>query len=673
MVVSDANNKEYVATDLSGVEVVSKDYQWQVSVLTKTAVAADWVGEKVCCKLYQETGSSRNEQRTLQGYVVKAQSQSARIDSTYSSLKLTIKPWLYLLQHSAKCRVFQEASVQTIVSTIFDELGFKGSYVVKSMPSTKREYCVQFNENDFDFVTRLLAEEGVHFYFGKDKEADKLFLQQASKPFSSDQMVSLDYAATPSGSEEVVNSWQRESQFHSASLEITGFDYNQSKLITSKVKKSSYPLANHSKLTQYRYPSASHVGSYSDLSREMIETQRAELDSDYDSALATTQSKSLCAGYFLKLTAHPDSNQLGRYLVAENRYQFDDETGELHVQIKAIPEDQTFYPTQLAKPVLHGFQSATVTGTKEGEPANDTLGRVRIKFHWDAESGDKTSCWVRVAQPMAGKGYGAQFLPRAGQEVLVSFINGDPDQPVVVSSLYNSTNKPPYPTANTTQSGVMTKLTGQSNELRFDDKKDNELLSLHAAKDMSCDVLNDYSETVKGELRSTVTKNVTQTIEQKNILSAKQGIELTTDKTYGLSAKESISQTAKEITITAEDTLTLKVGSSKIVVTSDKIEIASGTVSVSGSSKVAIDGGSLSQSGSSVSISSDGSLSAKAGTSMALSASTSFAAKGSTGAKLQGLNAEVKGDVSAKLSGAASSEVSSSGQTAIKGTILMVN
>ncbi|GAL28690.1 VgrG protein [Vibrio variabilis] len=182
LVVTDSNNKEYVATNFFGFEAVSKDYEWQVNALVTKANPADWVGEPISLKLYSETGTSRSELRTFQGYVVRAQSQSQRIDSTYSSIRLTVKPWLYLLHHSRKCRVFQEASVQTIVTSIFDELGFKGAYSVKSMPSTKREYCIQFNETDFEFVTRLLAEEGVHFYFGKDSDANKLFYSKQVSP-----------------------------------------------------------------------------------------------------------------------------------------------------------------------------------------------------------------------------------------------------------------------------------------------------------------------------------------------------------------------------------------------------------------------------------------------------------------------------------------------------------
>ncbi|KDN27502.1 type IV secretion protein Rhs [Vibrio fortis] len=673
LVVKNSKSKEFVASELSVSEVVSDEYEFEVTVLATSSSAEDWIGEPIDCNFYTETGTSRTEVRTFTGYVVKAQVQSQRVDSSYFGVKLTVQPWFFLLKHSRQCRVFQEASVQTIVTSIFDDLGFKGDYSVKSMPSTKREYCIQFNESDFDFVTRLLAEEGVHYYFGKDSKAGTLYLQQASKPFASDDSVTVDYAAQPSGDYEVLDTWQREKRFHSASLEIAGYDYNQTKLVTSKAKKSKYTLSNNSKLTEYRYPSASPAGSYTDLASALVESQRGQLDSSYDRAYAKTQSSDVCAGHFLKLAGHSDTTQKGNYLVSELRYEFDEKSGDLKAELTCIPEDQVFYPAGKDKPVLHGLQSALVSGSKDGEPANDALGRVRIKFHWDPESGDKTSCWVRVAQAMAGNGYGAQFLPRAGQEVLVSFINGDPDQPVIVSSVYNSKHKPPYPTANTTQSGVMTKLAGKANEIKLDDKKDNELFAVNAAKDMTRDIVNDYTETVGGEYKSTVTKNVTQTIEQKNILSAKEGIELSTDKSYALTAKESITGEGKTITLTADDTLTLKVGSSKIVISSDKIELSSGTVAISGSSKVSLDGGSLSQSGTSVSISSKGSLSAKASTSMSLSASTSFAAKGSTGAKIQGLNAELKGDVTAKVSGAATAEISSSGQTAVKGTIVMVN
>ncbi|MBY5947688.1 type VI secretion system Vgr family protein [Photobacterium rosenbergii] len=675
LVVKDASNKEFVGSGLIVKETLSGDYQYSVDVLVSTSDPAAWIGEEVSCNVFDVLGDSRSAAREFKGVVVKAQAQSQRIDSSFYSIKLTVKPWLFLLNYSRNCRVFQEATTQSIVTSIFDELGFKGSYSVKSMPSTKREYCVQFNESDFEFVTRLLAEEGVHYYFGKDSNSGTLYLQQADKSFAKTDAAKLDYASAPTGDNDILDTWQREHAFLSASLEIAGYDYNQSKLITSKAKKSKYTVSSNTKLTDYRYPTASPAGSYSDLA-SVGDIQRSQQDSSYHCVQATSQSVDICVGHFMTLASHSQSSEEGNYLVSCLDYEFGADGANsfcCKTSFSCIPEDQLFFPQQKEKPTLFGLQSAVVAGSKQGEPASDALGRVRIKFHWDPETGDKTSCWVRVAQGMAGSSYGMQFLPRAGQEVLVSFINGDPDQPVVVSSVYNSSNKPPYPTANTTQSGVKTKLAGETNELRFDDKKDNEAFYLHAAKDFTSEVVNDHQETVGGEMKLAVTKNIAQSVEKAFTLTAKEDISLTTNKSYALKADDAITAQGKSITITGSDTLTLKVGDSKIVMSSSKIELSSSQIVIAGDSKVSIDGGSLSQSGTSVSIKADGSFSGKAGSSMSLQANSSFTAKGTSSATIKGLNATLQGDVGATVKGTAKAEVSSSGQTAVKGGIVMVN
>ncbi|ADZ90050.1 type VI secretion system tip protein VgrG [Marinomonas mediterranea] len=676
LVVKNSSSTEFVAANLTIEESLSENYEWVVDVLVTKSAPSDWIGEEVSCDVFSVVGSSRSSARQFKGYVVKAQAQSQRIDSTYYTIRLTVTPWLFLLKHSRQCRVFQEQTTQTIVTSIFDDLGFKGNYSVKSMPSTKHEYCVQFNESDFDFITRLLAEEGVHFFFGKDSKADTLYLQDASKPFAKDDLATLDYAAAPTGDYDVLNKWQREHAFHSASVELTAYDYNQTKLVTSKAKKSKYSVSGNTKLTELFYPTSSKTGAYTDLASSIADVQRGQLDSGYHKVLAETESADLCVGHYLKLNAHPSSSEKGNYLVSKIHCEIK-ENGVSGVQVNSslicIPEDQQSYPAMREKPVVHGLQSAVVAGSKDGEPANDASGRVRIKFHWDPETGDKTSCWVRVAQGMAGSSYGMQFLPRAGQEVLVSFINGDPNQPVVVSSVYNNTKKPPYPTANTTQSGVKTKLVGESNELRFDDKKDNESIYMHAAKDLTSDVVNDHTETVGGEMSLAVTKNIKQTVEKTHSLTAKEDVSVKTEKNYTLTATEKITEKGKEITLEGDSKITLKVGSSEIVMTSSKIEISSGTVEISGSSKVSVDGGSLSQSGTSVSIKSDGSFSAKGGTSMSLQAGTSLSAKGSTGVTIKGLNCTMQGDVGATVKGNATAEISASGMTTVKGGVVMVN
>ena len=396
--------------------------------------------------------------------------------------------------------------------------------------------------------------------------------------------------------------------------------------------------------------------------------QKAQVESKHDLVYGETDSFELAVGYYLKMNSHPDTDQEGSFLITELTSTFDHSERNVlsrRNEFVCVPDSHVFYPQEIQKPVLHGLQTAVVSGKNDDEPACDDFGRVRIKFHWDTETGDKTSCWVRVAQAMAGNGYGFQFLPRAGHEVLVSFINGDPDQPVIVSSVYNSKHKPPYATANTTQTGFITKQKGEANELRFDDKKDNESFYLHAAKDFSHDTVNDHTETVGGEKKTTVTKSITETAEIDYSLTTKENITLKSDQDYSLNAKESISDKSKTITLTATDKLKLVVGGSQIVMTDSKIDISSPNVNITGSTSLTLKGGSFTLKANPMNFKSDGNISFTAGINLTMKAGAELSAKG--------LNATLQGDVKATVKGSAMAELSAGGQTTVKGAIVMVN
>lgn len=676
LVVIDSNDNEYVCTSLTVRESISGISDIKVLVQVSSGTPDSWVGTAVECAVYLALGSGRSADRQYKGYVVSAKSQSQVTDSSYFIMELHIQPWLGLLAYGKSCRVFQGQTVQAIVTSIFDEIGFSGSYSVNSMPTSTREYCIQFNESDLDFVLRLLSEEGVHFYYDKNDSSSTLKLQDASKPFSSDDVTSLDHISLPDGDNEVVKEWAYQNQFHSASLEITNFDYSQSKLVTSSAKSSTYSISGNAKLKNYLYPVATATGDYSDLTGAQITVQRAQLDSGYSRVFGETESMGLAVGFYLEMASHPDSTQEGKFLVIEAEHDFQTYEGSTfthNTRFVAVPEDALFYPSHRPKPVVHGLQSALVSGPTSGEPSCDESGRLRIKFHWDEETGDETSCYVRVAQPMAGSGYGFQFMPRAGHEVLVSFINGDPDQPVIVSSVYNSTYKPPYATASTTQSGIKTKLAGEANELRFDDKKDNESFYMHAAKDFLHEVVNDHTETIAGEKKTTVTKSITEAVTEKYTLSSKDNMALSTEKAYTLNATDSISEDSEKITLTATDTLKLVVGDSSITIKSDSIEISSSSITLSGDSDITLEGGDISQSGDSFSVDSDGSVSVSSGSSMKLSSGSSLKAEASSSTTISGLNVTISADVGASVTGGTSAELSSDGKATVSGSIVMVN
>lgn len=661
LVVTDHAGTSYAATQLNCRTGLSKLSRVEAEILSLETDPSAWLGEVFTCELFDHPGSSRTAVRTFKGVVTEVEMLNAD-NQRQPGFRLIIQPWLALLAYSSKRRVFQNMTSQAIVSEIFDELGFKGQYKIDSMPSAQREYCLQLNETDLAFVERLLAEEGVHYYFGKDADSNTLILHDAAKPFDKADKVTLDDASAPSGDYDVITEWAPRLRFHNSSIQLGNYDYNQSKLVSSSAKASKFKLAGNSKITESRYPVPSITGQMDDLSSVLAERYRAQRDTEYQLCQGRVNNPDLVSGAYLKLAAHKDGAQLDDYLLVDVHYSFTVEQSSsvsLEGRFTCVPQGHVHYPKGIEKPQVQGLQSAIVAGKEDAEPACDEQGRIRIQFHWDEDAeGDKTSCWVRVAQAMAGSSYGCQFIPRAGQEVIVSFLNGDADQPVVTASLFNSKNKPPYAEANTTQSGIKTQLKGESNELRFDDKEDNEQLYLHAAKDMLVEVLNNAEEKVTAEKKVSVEKDISISSEANYSLTTKENIQLESEKEYSLKATDAISGEAKTVKISADDTLELVVGSSKISMSSSKIELKSAEINISGDSKVNIKAAQLAAEGqASVDVKSSAGMNLKAGTTL----------------QAEGLTATLKGSVSAEVNGAASAKLEASGMATVKGGIVMVN
>lgn len=653
LIVKDDSGSQFIATGIEIFQQLSQSNYIEAAVLCKNQDASLWLGKNVTCEIYDQVSNSREAIRSYRGVVSSIETIFVAQDGRDHCFCLTIEPWFSLLKLSRNYRVFQEKSSREIISEVFDELGYKGKYKINSMASTKREYCLQFNETDYDFICRILAQEGVHFYMGRDNESDILYLQDANKPFPDDYSLSIEYSAARSTDSALLHTWSPNYRLHAAKLQLANYDPNQAKLVKSSSEPSKYSVAGNSNLTDFIYPQPSISGSYDDISDTIIKTRRAQLDSQYALVDAQGTNAYLCAGNYITLNAHLDPSQIGDYLVIENHYLYRlDNEGVLSCQLdlRCSSKNHKYYPKPLNKPLAQGMYSAIVSGDNIGTPTNDDQGRIKIKFHWDENTGDNTSCWVRVAQSMAGNGYGLQFIPRSGQEVLISFLEADIDRPIVTGSLYNSDNSATYVEKESTQSGIKTMLKGESNELRFDDKEDSEQLYLHAAKDYLLEVENDFNETVIGNAQTKVTGN--------HALAVEENSDTQVEKNYNLSVKESITEDGKEITLEAQDTLTLKVGSSELTMSSSKIAIKSSEITIEGDSKVSIDGMQVAVKGTSkVAVESSAGVDIKAGTQL----------------KASGLMAELSGSVSAKVKGSAMAEVSASGMTTVKGGIVMVN
>jgi type VI secretion system secreted protein VgrG len=306
----------------------------------------------------------------------------------------------------------------------------------------------------------------------------------------------------------------------------------------------------------------------------------------------------------------------------------------LSTSFRAAPKEAPYLPPCLPKPLIAGVHNALVVGGNDGEVACDAEGRVKVKFFWDQSKETKdTTGWISVAETYAGKGYGGQFTPRVGHEVLVSFLHGDPDCPVITGQIYNAKNKPPFAKANTTQTGYSTKLKGKPNELIFDDLQDKEKLTLNAAKD--------YELTVQDTATTTVTKDEKTTIKGE----ATRKVE----KSWDVDITKDLTIDAQNITLTGKSKITLKVGGSSI-------ELSSSGITIKGS-KLTLDSTQLTAKGSAKFVISG--------------AQGEVKATGPLNLKGAQLNAEAS--VMAKLKGSAMASVEGGGMTQIKGALVKVN
>ncbi|MEZ8783648.1 type VI secretion system Vgr family protein [Vibrio splendidus] len=644
IVAKDSKSNEHAVSDFAISEYLSKPFKIELTIISKSFVIDDQLGQKLSITRFVNDTDNLTATRVFNGIVTQVQLLGMDGNLQYSSYRVTLRPWFWLLKHTHSFRVYQNQSTKDIISDVLTQAGFSGSYKTGTMPSSKREYCVQYDESDFDFVTRLLAEEGVHYFFQHSDSDHLMMLQDAQSPFQKSDASKLDMIEVPSGSNPLINKWMPQGQFHGASIELTSYDYSQTKLVSSKEKKSSHKIANNTKLTKQFYPNLGITGGMEDLASNLVKRRIEQLEQSYQTVEAEAQHDSFELGTWFSLSSHLDKSQLGDYLVTELHIRYSTDN---HCETKLTLLDTSIpnYPSPRDKAKIHGLQSAIVAGSTAGEINQDDQGRVRIQFHWDTEaSGDKTSCYVRVAQMMAGSGYGAQFIPRVGQEVLVSFIDGDPDQPIITGSVYNSKNSPPYKEANVTKTGISTKLSGLANELYFDDKKDNELLYMHATKDFIKEVENNLTETIKGELLQKTTKQVT----------------VSTEDNYTLSSDKAISEKGKSISLEADDKIELTVGSSKITMSSSSISIEASNIDIKASSALNLEGMNVTSkatsankiSGVTTALEATSSNSIK-GLSVAIKADTTLSAEGSLSAEFKsGLKGTFDGGVMGELKGA---------------------
>ena len=483
------------------------------------------------CHDLGETGT-----RYFNGYVTEFSSRGA--SGQFFLYGLVLRPWLWLLSRTSNCRVFQKLTVPDIVKQIFRLHGFSDFSESLTSSYDPREYVVQYRETDEHFVSRLLEEEGIYFFF--QHEAGKHTLVLCDSPSAHDPTAfyeTLPYFPPSAGRQEHVdhiNGWQIKHEVEPGGYVVKDFDFEKPKAPLLSTK-SLDPGHDQGSFEMFDFPGGHTKDPAGDIKANI---RLEEVRATWFRAHGEGTAPGLSVGALFTLSEFPIEEHNHDYLVVSLSATLrthalesgDNNPGDLYqCRFVAIDSNQQYRPPRLTvKPTVQGIQSAIVVGKAGEEIWTDEYGRVKIKFHWDRyvpDEEENASCWVRVAQLWAGTGFGAIHIPRIGQEVLVEFLEGDPDRPVVVGRVYNFDNMPPYTLPqNQTQSGIKSRSTkgGQDdnfNEIRFEDKKGEEELYIHAEKTQTTKVEGSQSVTVDGsrsvsvggDQSTTVTKKETQT------------------------------------------------------------------------------------------------------------------------------------------------------------------
>jgi type VI secretion system secreted protein VgrG len=437
--------------------------------------------------------------------------------------KVVLRPWLWMLGRRADCRIFLDKDVKDIIKDVFTKAGFNDFEFRTNGDYDKIPYCVQYRETDLAFVSRLMEQYGIYYFFEHSDGKHTMTLADSRSSHKAIPGLSkvpyLPLAHSAQRREQHLHSWVSERRFRTGKVQFNDYDYLKPKknLLAPSEASEKY---THAKLEVYDFP-----GKYDDedqgkkLARFRLEAEQA---ADHR-RLIEGDASSIFPGGLVTVEKHPSSAENKEYLVVRTDHRFSSHHyRSTSADAPAVPgspddgkEDQIyrgyyeFQPSDrpfrmlpvTPKPRIHGIQTAKVVGKKgeeNEEISTDEHGRIWVQFFWDREP--KLTCPIRVAQVWASKKWGGVFIPRIGMEVVVEFMEGDPDRPLVVGTVYNGDNKVPYdlPDNKTVAGWKSDSSKGGNgyNELIFEDKKSSENIRMHAEKDHNVTVKNSETWTI---------------------------------------------------------------------------------------------------------------------------------------------------------------------------------
>jgi type VI secretion system secreted protein VgrG len=508
-----------------GEEEMSRLFSFHLSLVSEDNKinAPDIVGKNVTFSVEQ---ADKSTERYFNGYV----STFAQLPSRMrlARYEAEVVPWPWFLTLTADCRIYQRMSVPDIIDEVFGRFGFPDYDMsdVKKSKHKPREYCVQYRETAFNFLSRLMEEEGIFYYFQHENGKHTMVLANHSGthkpcPFQSNVRMRPAEGAGPWLAEDTIYHWEHHHSFRTGKWAQTDYNFETPSTSLLTTTNTVIPLTGVDKFEVFDYPGRYGKKDDGDV---LTRTRMEEEEVGYDVIEGKSDCRSFSPGFKLTLSHHERKDQNATYVLtavkhaAEQGGILEEDEGVASTydnSFTCIPQSVTFRPDQITqKPVVHGCQTAVVVGKPGEEIFTNNFGQVKVQFHWDrvGKRDDQSSCWIRVSQPWAGKNWGQIWLPRMGQEVIVDFLEGDPDQPIIVGRVYNAEQMPPYDLpANQTQSGIKSRSSKQGspsnfNEIRMEDKKGSEEIYIHAERNLTTIVEANESRSVGGARSTTIHK-----------------------------------------------------------------------------------------------------------------------------------------------------------------------
>jgi type VI secretion system secreted protein VgrG len=607
-VATSLGDEMLVLARLSGHEALGRPFEYELELfsLDSKISLTDIIGQPVTVQLELQEGQYRfiNGIATRFGCV----GGSGR----YTVYRATLRPWLWLLTRNTDCRIFQNETVPDVIMKCFRQAGFSDFDKNFGRGYRTWEYICQYRESTFNFVSRLMEQEGIYYYFKHEDGRHTLYMTD----YYSGHEPQPGYEEIPyfppypgeQRERDHIDGWRVTQEIQPGRFSLNDFDFKKPRAgliaaVNAPEHKSDQEVYDY----PGEYENASDGETYNRMRMEQAATQ-------YEVCEGTGNARGLVVGAHFTLKDFPRTDQNREYLVTNATFSLD--TGEFEsthrtgpkvtyrVSFQALETNTPFRPArETPRPEIAGPQTAIVTGGKGDEIYTDQFGRIKVKFHWDraAEKNENSSCWLRVSQAWAGADWGAIHIPRVGQEVIVEFLEGDPDRPIVTGRVYNANSMPPYQLpANKTQSGIKSRSTkggGASNfnELRFEDKKGEEQVYMQAEKNMDTLVKADQTLTVGANRTKAIGKDESTTIGQNRteLVTLNEKIEIGGNRSETVTGTETLNIVGPRTeTLLATETITIAGTRTETVGGAETITIgAARTTTIAGADTLIIGGG----------------------------------------------------------------------------------